>query len=263
MKRFLLSLLFVSIGMFTARAGSGLESIASRHAVPAASSSASNGGQRPFVPAVPSLAPAIVADTTPYVAVLPQSIRMYSSLDDFVDDAQITVNDYWLHQPFPADRPYTAPRVTLARPGELAPCSACHGQTTSFYSSSDQTIYLDPQGLTRANGWAGYAAMYKTLAHEWTHHVQFVLQVPRSAPQFELQADCGSGMFLAAGWPGMSQSDLNALRRLLSSTPSDELHGSPAQRLAAFDDGYQHGATDRCGLPPDPGSPTMPALWSV
>jgi hypothetical protein len=77
-------------------------------------SSSSSGAQRPFVPAAPSLPPAVVAVTTPYAPVLPQSIRMYSSLEDFVADAQTTVNDYWLHQPFPADRPYAAPRVVSA-----------------------------------------------------------------------------------------------------------------------------------------------------
>jgi predicted metalloprotease len=91
--------------------------------------------------------------------------------------------------------------------------------------------------------------MYAVLAHEWTHHVQFILRVPSDSPQRELQADCGSGMFLAAAWPHMAPSDLDPLRRMLASNPSDTLHGTPAQRLAAFDDGYLRGASAQCGLP--------------
>lgn len=164
-----------------------------------------------------------------------------------MSDAQTNVNDYWLHQPFPTDRPYTAPRVTLMQPGQSVPCAVGLTQWTSFYCPSERTIYLYQPGLTAGKTAAGYAGMYVMLAHEWTHHVQFILRVPQSMPQFELQADCGAGMFLAAGWPRMAPSDLQALRRLLSTT--DTRHGTPAQRLGAFDDGYLRGTVDHCGLP--------------
>jgi predicted metalloprotease len=198
--------------------------------------------QPPPRPAAPSV-------STPYIPVLPQSIHTYASLDAFIADAQTNVNDYWLHQPFPADRPYSAPRVSLMQPGVPVPCAAGLKEWTSFYCPNERTIYLYQPGLDSGNSRAGYAAMYAMLAHEWTHHVQFILGVPEVDPQMELQADCGSGMFLAAGWPSMAPSDLDPVRRMLNGTPSDTSHGTPAQRLAAFDDGYQRGAADRCGLP--------------
>jgi predicted metalloprotease len=213
------------------------------------------GTPAPTPPAVvaptpqPTPRPPAPSVSTPYAAVLPQSIHSYPSLDAFVADAQSNVNDYWLHQPFPADRPYTAPRVTLMQPGQPVPCAAGMKEWTSFYCPSEQSIYLDPKNLDSGNSWAGYAAMYAILAHEWTHHVQFILGVPQVDPQLELQADCGSGMFLAAGWPSMAPSDLDPLRRMLDGSASDTSHGTPAQRLASFDDGYTRGTVDHCGLP--------------
>jgi predicted metalloprotease len=99
------------------------------------------------------------------------------------------------------------------QPGIPVPCAAGLKEWTSFYCPNERTIYLLQQNLTAGNAWAGYPAMYQDLAHEWTHHVQFLLHVPDIAPQFELQADCGSGMFLAAAWPGMSSSDLESSSR--------------------------------------------------
>ena len=197
----------------------------------------------------PTPRPPTPSVSTPYVPVLPWSIHTYPSLEAFIAEAQTNVNDYWLHQPFPANRPYAPPRVELMQPGQSVPCAARLTQWTSFYCPTERTIYLYQPGLQIGNSWAGYAAMYATLAHEFTHQVQFILGVPQVEPQLELQADCGSGMFLAAAWPDMAQSDLEPLRRLLATTPSDAAHGTPTQRLAAFDNGYQRGAADHCGLP--------------
>jgi predicted metalloprotease len=197
----------------------------------------------------PTPRPPAPSVSTPYVPVLPQSIHTYPNLDAFIADAQSNVNDYWLHQPFRADRPYTAPRVTLMQPGVPVPCAAELKHWTSFYCPAERTIYLYQPNLDSGNTWAGYTAMYAILAHEWTHHVQFILGVPQVNPQMELQADCGSGMFLAAAWPHMAESDLEPLRRMLGSTPSDTTHRTPAERLAAFDSGYTNGSVDHCNLP--------------
>lgn len=91
--------------------------------------------------------------------------------------------------------------------------------------------------------------MVAALSHEWTHHAQFLSHVQYAVPDYELQADCGSGMFLATGWPTMFDSDLQPVRRMIATNPSDAAHGAPAQRLAAFDDGYLDGTVTHCGLP--------------
>jgi hypothetical protein len=205
------------------------------------------GATSPSTP-VQAGGPAIL---TPFVPALPQSLRSCSSWDDFLKDARTNVDDYWLHQPFPFARPYSSPTIALIQPGEPVPCGALASQRTSFYCQTDRTIYLDQQSYGWANSWAGYAGLYQALAHEWTHHVQYLLGVPTEGktPDFELQADCGSGMFLAAAWPTLPDGDLQALRRMLASTSSDPLHGSPEQRVAAFDDGYLRGPSNHCGLP--------------
>jgi predicted metalloprotease len=239
-------LVFIASFLFVLKACSTLDSLSQGPSGQLAPSS--NNGTP--LPAAPSTAhPAAPAVITPYMPVLPGSIHTYLTLDAFLSDAQTNINDYWLHQPFPRDRPYTAPRATLMQPGQPVPCATGLTQWTTFYCPNERTIYLYQPVLLAGNMAAGYAGMYAILAHEWTHHVQFILRVPQSGSQFELQADCGSGMFLAAGWPGMAPSALESLRRMLNSSTTDTLHGTPAQRLAAFDGGYLHGTVDHCSLP--------------
>src|SRR5262249_18524460 len=84
--------------------------------------------------------PALPAITTRYVPVLPWSIRTYSTLDAFTSDAQNNVEDYWLNQPFPADRPYVAPRVVLMQAGQPVPCAVGLTQWTSFYCPNERII---------------------------------------------------------------------------------------------------------------------------
>jgi predicted metalloprotease len=191
------------------------------------------------------------AITTPFTPALPQSLRTYSDWNDFLSDSRTNVNDYWLHQPFPFAHPYSPPSVGLVLPNEPLPCSFQEPQRTSFYCPTERKIYLDEQSYSRANAWAGYAGLYVMVGHEWTHHVQNLLGMPteEKVPDFELQADCGSGMFLAAGWPSLPDGDLQAVRSMLAYSPSDSLHGDGAQGLAAFDDGYLRGASTHCRLP--------------
>src|SRR5262249_28098873 len=149
---------------------------------------------------------------------------------------------------FPADRQYSAPRVSLMQPGVPVPCAAALKQWTSFYCPAERTIYLYQPSLDSGNSQAGYAGMHAVLAHEWTHHVQFILGVAQVDPQIELQADCGAGLFLAAGWPDMARSGLPPPPRMLPG-PSDPDHGPPPQGLSCFDAGYLHGAAAHCELP--------------
>jgi hypothetical protein len=202
----------------------------------------------PMPTPAPADAPAIA---TPYVPPLPGALRNYTGLDDFVTEAQAQLDDYWRHRPFPARHPYATPRVVLWHAGDPTPCGPSGPVTTSFECGMERTIVMDAPAWERANSWAGYAGLYQALAHEWTHHVQSLLGVStrNGGLDIELGADCGSGLFMAAAWPDMAQSDLDALRRLLLSTPSDAVHGTPEQRLAAFDAGYWNGATASCGLP--------------
>jgi predicted metalloprotease len=79
--------------------------------------------------------------------------------------------------------------------------------------------------------------------------VQFLSHVDYAVPDHELQADCGSGRFLAAGRPALSDSDLQPVRRMIATNPSDAAHGTPSQRLAAFDDGYLDETVTHCGQP--------------
>ena len=168
----------------------------------------------------------------------------YPTAVEFVADAEKVINDYWRRQTFPRDRPYSSPRVTEE------PFTCLKDPTReSGYCSLNQTIYVDWPEMAQAQDAAGSAGMYAVLAHEWTHHVQFILGVSNNFPQRELQADCGAGMFLAANWPRLASGDLEAVRSMFSNFPVDPAHGTAAQRSSAVEDGFRRGAADHCGLP--------------
>src|SRR5262249_15485765 len=71
----------------------------------------------------------------------------YATLDDFLPDAVVRVNDYWQHRTFPRARPYTAPRVVLLPADELPRCRGSTGAPSSTYCSDDRTIYVYRPGM--------------------------------------------------------------------------------------------------------------------
>ncbi len=128
-----------------------------------------------------------------------------------------------------------------------------------FYCPADETIYLVPEALEAVTGEHGDYGAVTILAHEWGHHVQWLLGVPPDASNaLELQADC-----LAGAWTSRAR-ELGLLdpgdvteAAMLSAEYGDDYgapqdvpnaHGIDDDRISAFMRGYDDGLGD-CDLP--------------
>jgi len=101
--------------------------------------------------------------------------------------------------------PYAPPsRVVAYRGGEIpeSPCaartSAGFWRANARYCESDRSILYDESWLRGFEDRFGAFAPAAILSHEWGHHVQSHVGTSVVSNQFELQADCFAGMFLAA-----------------------------------------------------------------
>ena len=151
--------------------------------------------------------------------------------------------------------PYSSPRLELVDvPGTdfcgfldnfLVPAAYCPGDNTITVS----TGFVAPDALI---------ALVTLISHEWGHHVQIQTDTGvRSPIEYELQADCFAGAFIAHA----TESDLidpviGALALQLSqaagdvwwAVPFDEaVHGTQSERAIAFLAG-QNGGLAACGF---------------
>jgi predicted metalloprotease len=120
------------------------------------------------------------------------------------------------------------------------------------YCSADQTIYVGQDLIWAFYRQAGDAAPAVALAHEWGHHLQFMLDVPfaqtrAEAIAFENQADCIAGAWAqyADGQGWLEDDDLSDIETLLQLIGSRESrardHGTTAERSEAFELSYEGG----------------------
>ena len=121
------------------------------------------------------------------------------------------------------------------------------------YCTGDQTIYIGQDLIWAFYRQAGDAAPAVALAHEWGHHLQFLLGVSysgtrASAITFENQADCVSGAWAKyandQGWLETEDDlgDTETLMQLIGSRESRARdHGTTAERVEAFDLSYEGG----------------------
>lgn len=175
----------------------------------------------------------------------------YAEMDDYLAAVTPMVASF-----FEATYPrVAAPRdiVYIAR-GQFArgPCSYADSQAYS-YCAANQTIYVGQDLLWVFYRQAGDAAPAIGLAHEWGHHLQFMLRLPAfglisESVGVENQADCIAGAWARyardAGW--LEEEDdvedaAGLLQAIGSREGADRDHGTPAERLRAFRLSYEGG----------------------
>jgi uncharacterized protein len=170
--------------------------------------------------------------------------------------------------------PFFTPGIAFPQGTEWSsPCgdvSAGNGAVAAFYCSYDNTLYMPFAGLQTEMYGAHPGVYLAVLAHEYGHHVQAMSGVmdtywdarynagADSEPglelsrRFELQAQCFSGMFLAATY-GRGSVDDNILTEARTSqdrgdhtagAPRD--HGSDAHAIAWWEQGAQQNRTYQC-----------------
>lgn len=170
--------------------------------------------------------------------------------------------------------PFFTPGIAFPEGTEwTSPCgdvSAGGGAVAAFYCSYDNTIYMPFAGLQTEMYGARPGVYLAVLAHEYGHHVQAMSGVMDTywdarynagadtepglelSRRFELQAQCFSGMFLAATY-GRGSVDDNILTEARTTQdrgdhnpgrPRD--HGSDAHAIAWWEQGAQLNRTYQC-----------------
>jgi uncharacterized protein len=177
---------------------------------------------------------------------------------------------------------YTPPKLVLFSGQVESACGMASSAAGPFYCPGDQKVYIDLtfyRQLADEFGAPGEFARAYVIAHEVGHHVQNLLGVTDKAEQaqqasgrtagnrvsvaVELQADCFAGVWAQQAnsarrivEPGDLESGLQAASSVGDDTlqkrtqgtvvPDSFTHGSSAQRVRWFKQGFQAGKIDAC-----------------
>jgi predicted metalloprotease len=170
--------------------------------------------------------------------------------------------------------PFFTPNIVFPEGSDWStPCgsvSTAGGAVAAFYCSGDNTIYMPFSGLQTDMYGARPGVYLALLAHEYGHHVQTLAGVMDTywdhrydagvdteggldlSRRFELQAQCFSGMFLAATY-GRGSVDDNLLTEARTSQdrgdhnpglPRD--HGTDQHAIGWWEQGAQQNRTYQC-----------------
>lgn len=181
------------------------------------------------------------------------------SLDTFLTRDVVPVLDqFWSDTARVNGFAYTRPNVRLFRPAPTV-TSACDRSPVASHSycALDRTLYLDlgqSEPYSFGTLWQRDKdfAIVLIVAHEWGHHVQRQLGLAEQATSqrdFELQADCMSGLFARYADerglldPGDLEEGFEV--SMMSGDPS---HGSGPQRASAVQRGYDSYRLSACGI---------------
>ena len=194
-----------------------------------------------------------------------------------LDDTQKTWEQVLPEQ---AGRPYRHAKLVLFRNYTQSGCGGAESATGPFYCPQDEKVYIDLgfyDELRQRFGAPGQFAQAYVLAHEIGHHLQKLLgteaRVERMnqgnrrlnnalSVKVELQADCYAGVWAHSTQQrnlleqGDIQSALGAaaavgddrLQRMSTGhvTPDSFTHGSSAQRMHWFQQGFDSGSIAAC-----------------
>jgi predicted metalloprotease len=171
------------------------------------------------------------------------------------------------------NRSYEYPTLVLFSDAVNSACGSTSAAVGPFYCPRDRKVYIDLsfyRDLDRQFGAPGDFAQAYVIAHEVGHHVQNLLGQLSGAGsnansvRQELQADCLAGVWghYAAQRdrldPGDVEEGLNAAaaigddriqRRTQGQvSPESFTHGSSADRVQAFEQGFDRGQLSACGI---------------
>lgn len=192
------------------------------------------------------------------------ALDSFKTYADYQRSIMTTIDSWWESALARAGVGYNGPRMTVAGQGksENSQCGRAVANPTdvkkaypAFYCRGDKTVYL-------SSGWL-YAAIYSQfhkggvaaiIAHEFGHHVQHAIGIadPLVSKQ-ELQADCLAGIWVHAAVKSGSftAADVTDARKALRALGDKKLesklhHGTPTERTAWFDKGFNSGDAYVC-----------------
>ncbi len=173
------------------------------------------------------------------------------------------VDLFWARMFAAADLPYAPPAGIVGFDASVeTECGWADAEmSVAFYCPLDETIYYSNEFRAIVEERVGDFAWITVIAHEWGHHVQVELGLDEQEPtrggarvypiQLELQADCLAGAYAqdAEGRDWLDPGDLEEAL-FLTDFAGDEAgthwtdpgaHGTPQQRVRAFERGYDEG----------------------
>jgi len=226
-----------------------------------------NGGASPGAPATSRPNPARDQQEQPLV----------QFVSFVLDDTQKTWDQVLPQQ---AGKPYRHAKLVLFRNYTQSGCGGAQSATGPFYCPAGEKVYIDLgfyDELKQRFGAPGEFAQAYVLAHEVGHHLQKIIgvesrvrQLQQGNPQtgnalsvkMELQADCLAGVWAHSTQQrnlleqGDVQSALGAaaavgddrLQKMSTGhvTPDSFTHGSSAQRMHWFQQGFDSGSIAAC-----------------
>ena len=203
--------------------------------------------------------------------------------NEFVRAVLGSTEDVWSQIYRSAGGQYKQPRLVLFQGGVNSACGMANSAVGPFYCPGDQQVYLDTSFFdelsNRFKASGDFARAY-VIAHEVGHHVQNLMGVMRKTEEMrrrgapmegadglsvrqELQADCFAGV-----WANQAQRQLQWLEAgdvesaLAAATaigddklqkpargyvvPDSFTHGSSAQRVRWFRQGFERGDVNAC-----------------
>ena len=194
-----------------------------------------------------------------------------------LDDTQKTWDQILPQQ---AGRPYRHAKLVLFRNYTQSGCGGAASATGPFYCPADEKVYIDLgfyDELSQRFGAPGQFAQAYVLAHEIGHHVQKITGIesrvrqmqhanPRTdnalSVKMELQADCLAGVWAHSTQQRnlLEQGDVQSALGAASAVGDDRLqkmstghvapdsftHGSSAQRMQWFQNGFDSGSIAAC-----------------
>lgn len=140
-----------------------------------------------------------------------------------------TLNEFWTGEFNDRGQRYTSPGVVQVERIITTPCGRMYPDTENAgYCPGDNSIYLFPQFMETQRLEIGDYAPFTIIGHEWGHHVQTLLRIPRTdSKPFELQADCFSGAFMAYVEDRRLLDDGDFMEALISTLESGDPLGLP------------------------------------
>src|SRR5207302_3607968 len=176
--------------------------------------------------------------------------------------------------------PYRHARLVLFRNHTQSGCGGAESATGPFYCPADERVYIDLgfyDELSQRFGAPGQFAQAYVLAHEIGHHVQKITGIESRVRQMqhanpptdnalsvkmELQADCLAGVWAHSTLQRnlLEQGDVQSALGAASAVGDDRLqkmstghvapdsftHGSSAQRMQWFQNGFDSGSIAAC-----------------
>lgn len=195
------------------------------------------------------------------------------SYELFVSQVLGSTDDAWEDIFSSLGKQYVPPELVLFRNYTQSQCGGASGVVGPHYCPVDQKIYLDETFFaeleSKLGAQGGDVAEAYVIAHEVGHHVQQqlgILQEGQSSNeesiQIELQADCFAGLWAHSikDEDILAFGEINEAIDAAASVGDDSIqertqgeiqpetwtHGSSAERVNAFNEGYTNGNVNTC-----------------